>query len=215
MRNINFRFECLSIQDDWATFKLMSFEDDEVPQSRSFYFDILLEAFDHARNGLFKTDDEGALAVLDAAGYREKALSSPAAKHLAERHVFRHGYKVPITPEQMAEFFADPDAFNTKYAFGYQYPWQRVVHASREGDSCYAEVSPWKLGECIKGALMEVPKLEILSQAPLSDPYDYGVWAIVRFQVNRVNLLAHLVPGTIWNSDLLEQDEEHWTTYGY
>ena len=215
MRDINFRFECLSIQDDWATFKLMSFEDDAVPRSRSLYYDILLEAFDHARNGLFKTDDQGAVAVLDEAGYRDKALSSPIAKHMAESHVLRFGYKAPITAQQAAEFHADAEAFNEKYQFDYQFPWQHIVDVGGEGAHCYAEVSPWKLGECIKGALMHVPKLKILERGKLPAPYDYGVWGIVQFQVNHPNLLAHLVPGTVWNSRLWEEDEEHWTTYGY
>ena len=123
--------------------------------------------------------------------------------------------KVPITAQQAAEFHADAEAFNEKYQFDYQFPWQHIVDVGGEGAHCYAEVSPWKLGECIKGALMHVPKLKILERGKLPAPYDYGVWGIVQFQVNHPNLLAHLVPGTVWNSRLWEEDEEHWTTYGY
>jgi hypothetical protein len=210
-----FRFECLAVEGDWATFKLMSFNDDRVPRSQSLYYDILLEAFDHAMNGRFKTDDQGAVAVLDEAGYRAKALASPIADHLVESHIFRFGYQIPITAQQLEDWNTDPESFKEKHPFDFRFSWQKIIDADGAGDHCYAQVSPWHLGECIKTGQMVVPKVNILEQGKLAKPYTYGVWGIVQFQASSAVQLAHLVPGTIWNSGLYEEDEEHWTTYGY
>lgn len=207
IRNLNYRFTCLAVEGDWAHFHLMSFEDDEVPRELSFYFDILLEAFDHAVQGSFKSDELGAVAVLSEEAYRAKALASPSAETLTLAHKLRYGYRYPITAAELASWQADPDSLQSLYRLP-------VIDAGGSGDDCYAVTGPWKERELIKSAHTRVIRVKLLQRSPLPDPEDYGVQAEVRFQVAHADLLAHLVPGTVWNSDLWPMDEEHWLSMG-
>lgn len=195
-----FRFHCLSVEGNTARFKMLSFED-ERPVNKSFYLELLLEFFDNALNGHFYDDDYGSVGVLSEEDYQAKAESSPVRARLESLYLLRNGGKVPVSAAQLAEWKADSKAYDAKYNV-------KTNGGGGSGKSCFVRTKGDEQGFVV------VAQDEILAVNPIylgrpnTDDDRGGIWSEVEFQVADADMLAHLVPGTVWGSAMYELNDE-------
>jgi hypothetical protein len=192
-----YRIECVAVGADTARFRLHNFDGD-APQSKSFYLQILLDFYDMATMGELPYEDEET-GSLSEDEYRDKALTSPGRLHLERLLGLMYDREVPLTLEQLATYQADPAAF----AAAYHVQIKRV--STDAEDAWYYSLSDE--GDFVAAARREILDLTTHYEAQPSLLRADHLCAEVEFQVADADLLAHLVPGTIWGSTMYELDE--------
>jgi hypothetical protein len=196
-----FRFECLSAEGDVARFKMISFEEEE-PISKSFYLELLLEFYQNAMEGFLYTDNFGNVATLSEEDYLAKSASSPARARIEKLHTLFHGATIPVTAAQYEEWKADSRAYDAKYNV-------KTGGGGRNGEAYYVQTRGDERG-FVLAAQQEILKVTpiYLGQEGDLDGRN-GLWSEVEFQVANPDMLAHLVPGTIWDSAMYELNDLH------
>lgn len=187
--NLN-KITCASVNENKVVFNLKTliFNKVTIETSKAFYLEIVLEFFENELQGFLYTDEFGSVGMINEEEYLAKAKDSPYYTRLMEIHGYIYGKKVSITAQQFEEYKKNSNEFQEKYNV-------KTSSAYGSGATFYyttqGEIDNFK--KCAEEEIVSI-KLNSFQEN------DHLNICEVEIRVKNINLLAHLVPGTIWGS---------------